>query len=186
MFEILLNIVCQVSATLLLGAFFGLERRMRGYPDASRLHAIVAAIGLMAIILFRPEAAPVVTTMVVTCGLSFLSVAGFRMLLQALANSRTMFAASGADTFTLAGALMVGCACGTGDVRSVAAVMVFMALVSIFRPLENYAGEVLSRGDVDAPELSQASLVAVASNDKNAAQVQSLDSKGGQDRRESQ
>ncbi len=151
MLELLVQIISQVSATLLLGAFFGLERRLRGYPDASRLHAVVAALGLMAIILFRPDSAPVLTTMVFACGLSFISVAGTRSLLQALANSHTMFAASGADTFTLTGALMVGCACGTGDVRSVVAVMIFMALVSIFRPLESYAGEVLSRGDVDAP-----------------------------------
>ena len=153
MLEAFIVIIVQVSATLLLGAFFGIERRLRGYPDASRLHAVAAAFGLMAMIVMRPEAAPPVTAMTVAVGLSFMVVAGIRAALQAIAESPAIFSASGADTFTLAGALCAGAACGTADVRSVAAIMIIMALISMFRPVKRFQGSAFARNHADTIQL---------------------------------
>ena len=151
MLEGLIGVIVQVSATLLLGAFFGLERRMRGYPDASELHAFIAALGLIAMLQFRPAAAPMVAVMAVAMAFCFALIGGARAALRAIAGQRDLHAASGADVFTLGGAMSAGCACGSGDVRAVAGVMLIMTLFSMFRPLENYAGPALERGDVDAP-----------------------------------
>ncbi len=168
MADALTQIVAQVSAALLLGAFFGLERRMRGYPDASLFHAAVAAVGLVAMVAVRPQALTLVMLMALTVGICFVIVAGGRAALQWCAGSPAIFSNAGADTFTIMGALCVGCACGTGDVRSIAAVMLAMTVVSIFRPLDRRGAEGLSRGDVDAPLAGLSAVVAivpVAAND---------------------
>ena len=138
---------------------------MRGYPDASLFHAIIAAVGLMLMLVFRPEGAALVSIMAVAIGGSFLVVGTMRSGLQAISETPAMFAASGADTFTLAGAASVGCACGTGDVRSVAAVMMLAIVLSIFRPLQNYSGPALSFGNVDAVGPAPAGVELFAAND---------------------
>lgn len=149
--DAILQIFAQVSAALLLGAFFGLERRMRGYPDASLFHAAIAAAGLVVMVAMRPQSIPLVTLMAISVGVTFAVVAAGRAALQWCAGSpQAVFAQSGSDTFTISGALCAGCACGTGDVRSIAAVLLGMIVVSIFRPLDRRAAEGLSRGDVDA------------------------------------
>jgi len=141
------GISLQVSATLLLGAFFGLERRMRGYPDASPLHAAVAGAGLLAMTAFKPEALSIAMTMGVAVALSFSLVGLMRSGIQAIAEEPAIFAGAGADLFTLGGALSVGCACGTGDIRAVAGLMIVMALVSMFRPLESFRPDPLAGGE---------------------------------------
>lgn len=147
MLQSLAGITLQVSATLLLGAFFGLERRVRGYPDASPLHAAVAGAGLLAMTALKPEALSTAMTICVAVALSFSLVGLMRSAIQAIAEEPTIFAGAGADLFTLGGALSAGCACGTGDVRAVAGLVIVMALVSMFRPVETFKPNPLAGGE---------------------------------------
>ncbi len=129
-------VIFQVGTALLLGAFYGLERKVRGYPDASQLHSFTAAFGLVAMMLLRPDNTSILQTTAAALVISIVFVAGVRSAMKSLALRDDIFANSGSDTFTLSGAMSVGAACGTGDVRSVAAIVLITTLVSILRPLE--------------------------------------------------
>lgn len=129
-------VVLQVGAAILLGAFYGLERKVRGYPDASGVHALTAAFGLVCMIAFRPEDTSILQTTSALLIIAVAFVAGVRSAMKSIALRDDLFAGSGADTFTLSGAMAVGAACGTGDVRAVAAVVLITTLIGILRPLE--------------------------------------------------
>lgn len=140
----------QVAIALVLGVFFGLERRLRGYPDAGLLHACLAGAGLLVMVLVRPKGQSLPTVMAAAMAISFLLVWGLRLFLQWLAEAPDLFAEAGADTFTLTGALSVGCACGAADGRAVMAVMLIMTVVSLFRPFETAGRPVLQGGESHA------------------------------------
>jgi uncharacterized membrane protein YhiD involved in acid resistance len=173
-----LQILAQVSAALLLGAYFGLERRLRGCPDASLFHAAIAGAGLVFMVATRPQASIQITIMVIVTALTFVSVLSIRMLLRWCAGRRDIFATSGSDTFSITGAICVGCACGTGNLRAVAGVMVVMVLIAMLRPLQRFNGLQLARGDVDAPyDAAMPVIVPFPAND--SAVLKSLDDPEG-------
>lgn len=151
MIDVILATFLQVAATLLLGVFFGLERRLKGWPGANSLHANAAAAGLIGMLALNPNFSSLLLTMALAVAMSFAIVGVVRSSLQLVAGEVDLFAAAGADVVSLGSAMSAGCACGTSDARAVAGVVIVFALVAMFRSDGRKPLDILQRGDVDAP-----------------------------------
>ena len=139
---------------------------MRGFPGACGFHAIIAALGLIAMIAVRPDSGPLITLMTAAVGVSFAVAAAFRAAMEAIAGSRSQFPEGRGDAFTLAGSLSAGSACGTGDVRAVAAVMILAALIAAFRSREMRASVApVFPGEIDPEPGGQFVMLGIAAND---------------------
>lgn len=152
MIDVIAHAIVQVAATLLLGVFFGMERQLKGWPRARGAHANAAVAGLLGMLAFNPGFYSLALTMAVAMAMSFAVVGLTRSTLQMIAGDAELFAATGADVFSLGSAISAGCACGTSDVRAVAGVVMVMTCVAIFKADQRRPFDVLQQGDVDPRE----------------------------------
>lgn len=117
----------------LLGAFCSRLHDIGGQQGAARLHAMIACIGVVLMMVVKPASDTQAGVLIVLVSLCLLLVPAVRFAMPRVTALQAVLRACGGDNFSAGAALFAGVACGSGETSAIVIMVLVIAFASVWR-----------------------------------------------------